>query len=390
MKIIRKIWHLIYFIFYISLYFLSYPLAFLIYGKKKYWLLSEIDFDARDNGYHFFKYINENHPEINSIYIISRKNPYFLKIKNIGRTVEPCSYKHMLLFIASKAKISTSVYGCSPSWCVTNLLKRMHGTGKNIALKHGIFKNTHPNYFKENAHLDLICCGAEPEYEFIKNNFHYDEKNIKYTGLARFDSLHNFTKENEILIMPTWRRWLDKNTIDEFQESDFYKSWISLLTNELLINLANKNNIKIVFYVHPKMNKYISLFRKIKNIEILDSLGGCDLQDHLKKSKLLITDFSSVFFDFAYMKKPTIYYQFDEDRYFNDHYKKAYFDYRRDGFGLVTNTIKEVESELNYLFSNDFQIDNTYLERINKFFVLNDTKNCERIFNAIKEVINGK
>lgn len=390
MKIIRKIWHLIYFIFYLSLYFLSYPLAFLIYGKKEYWLISEINFDARDNGYHFFKYMNENHPEINSIYIISRKNPYFLKIKNIGKTVEPYSYKHMLLFIASKAKISTLVNGCSPSWCVTNLLKRMHDNGKNIALKHGIFKNIHPNYFKENAHLDLICCGAEPEYEFIKNNFHYDEKNIKYTGLARFDSLHNFTKENEILIMPTWRRWLDKNTIDDFQESDFYKSWISLLTNELLINLVNKNNIKIVFYVHPKMNKYISLFRKIKNIEILDSLGGCDLQDHLKKSKLLITDFSSVFFDFAYMKKPTIYYQFDEDRYFNDHYKKAYFDYRRDGFGLVTNTIKEVESELNYLFSNDFKIDNTYLERINKFFVLNDTKNCERIFNAIKEVINGK
>lgn len=392
MKIIKKIWHLIYFVFDILLYFLSFPLAFILYGKKKYWLISEIDFDARDNGYHFFKYINENHPEINSIYLISKKNPYYSKVHEIGKTVEPHSYKHMLLFIASKAKISTVVFGCSPSWCVTNLMKKFHGTGKNIALKHGISKNIHPNYFNENAHLDLICCGAKPEYDFIKNNFHYEGSATKYTGLARFDALRNNSVTNEIFIMPTWRRWLDKISIDEFKKSEFYKSWNLLLNNKLLLNFAKENNYDIVFFVHPKMNKSLSLSLRCenKNIKILYSKDGCDIQQHLKRAKLLITDFSSVFFDFAYMKKPSIYYQFDEDEYYKLHYKKAYFDYRRDGFGLVANTIEEVESELNYLFSNNFKIDKTYIERINNFFALNDTKNCERIYYAIKDVINGK
>lgn len=111
MKIIKKIWHLIYFAFDILLYFLSFPLAFLLYGKKKCWLISEIDFDARDNGYHLFKYINENHPEINSIYLISKKIHIILKFMKLGKLlnhilISICFYlllqkqKFPLLFLA--------------------------------------------------------------------------------------------------------------------------------------------------------------------------------------------------------------------------------------------------------------------------------------------------
>ncbi|MDY6378382.1 MAG: hypothetical protein SPL17_06810, partial [Bacteroidales bacterium] len=39
----------------------SFPLALILYGRKKYWLISEVAFDARDNGIHFFKYISNNH-----------------------------------------------------------------------------------------------------------------------------------------------------------------------------------------------------------------------------------------------------------------------------------------------------------------------------------------
>lgn len=58
MRIFRKTWHGIIFILTIALFFVSFPLAFLLYGRKKYWLISEVDFDARDNGFHFFKYLN--------------------------------------------------------------------------------------------------------------------------------------------------------------------------------------------------------------------------------------------------------------------------------------------------------------------------------------------
>ena len=55
-----------------------------------------------------------------------------------------------------------------------------------------------------------------------------------------------------------------------------------------------------------------------------------DIQNLLKDSALMITDYSSVFMDFAYMEKPEIYFQFDEDQFRSTHYAKGYFDYKKD------------------------------------------------------------
>lgn len=388
MKIVRKIYHGIEFLFTMLIFFASYPLAFILYGKKNYWLIAEIDFDAKDNGYHFFKYMNEKHKEINTLYIISKTNPNYELINNIGKTIEPHSYKHMLVFIAAKAKISTYVHGCSPNGYVTKYLSKFHGTGKNIALKHGIFKNLHPNYFKKNAHLDMICCGAKPEFDFIDSSFGYEKDVAKYTGLARFDALYNLEVKRTILIMPTWRRWLDNITNkEEFKNSEFFRRWNSLLINKNLLQLLDDHNLNIHFYVHPKLNKYLDCFCLNKKIKLFNSINGDSVQQQLKESVLLITDFSSVFFDFAYMRKPAIYYQFDEEKYYQTHYQKAYFDYRENGFGPVCTNEIEIVENIEKIINNNMIIKQKYLDRSNVFFPLCDNMNCERIYEAIKEVL---
>ena len=384
----KKIFHGIIYILTLMIFFISYPIAFALYGRKKYWLISEVDFDARDNGIHFFKYLNKEHPEINSVYLISKKNINYEHVKQIGKVLEPNGYKHMLIFIAAKAKISTLVHGCSPSYYITKYLCKHHCTGKNVALKHGIFKNLHPNYFKENAHLDLICCGGKPEYEFIDKSFGYEKDVAKYTGLARFDALHNIEIKKEIFIMPTWRRWLDSiHNTEEFEISDYYKNWHSLLNDERLLNLAKENDLEICFYVHPKLNRFVDSFDGIKNVNFLNSKAGDDVQEHLKQAAIMITDFSSVFFDFAYMRKPAIYFQFDEDEFYKSHYKKAYFDYRENGFGEVVKNKDEVIEGLNEIIKNNLKIKENYKVRCEQFFPLYDDKNCERIYEAVMEII---
>lgn len=389
MRIIKKTLHGIKYLSLILLLFVSFPIAFILYGQKKYWLISEVYFDARDNGFHFFLYLNKNHPEINSVYLISKHNPNYQIVKCAGKVIEPHSYKHFLIFIAAKAKISTLVHGCSPSGYVTKYLLNHHFTGNNIALKHGIFKNIHPNYFKNKAHLDLICCGAKPEFDFIKNNFGYEDGVASYTGLARFDALHNIKAEREILIMPTWRRWIDSiKNCGDFVNTDFFKRWLGLLNDELFMATIHNNNLKVYFYVHPKLNRFISCFNhNSPNVIFLNSIGGDSIQEHLKKASILITDFSSVFFDFAYMRKPSIFFQFDEDEYYSTHYARGYFDYKRDGFGPVFNSEIDVIKEVIHLIKNNMQIEYKYLDRSNHFFTLTDSNNCERIFNAIKNII---
>ena len=389
MKVIRKIWHGIIFIFTNTLFFVSFPLAFLIYGGKKLWLISEVDFDARDNGFHLFSYLRKNHPDINVVYLISKKNPNYSLVKELGETAKPHSYKHMLMFIAAKAKISTLVIGCSPSWAMNKYLLKHHGTGKNIALKHGVFKNLHPNYFKQNAHLDLICCGAKPEYEFIKDSFGYDESVAQYTGLARFDGLQNVKVKKEILIMPTWRRWLDKvNNEEDFSRSEFFQEWYKLLNNNDFASIVKENDISVVFYVHPKLNKYVELFKKANpDVKFLNSQSGDSVQAHLKSAAITITDFSSIFFDVAYMKKPAIYFQFDEDKYYGSHYQKAYFDYRENGFGPVCISDVEVIKALLSIVKNELKMEPDYLKRADDFFPVHDGNNCSRIYDAIVEVL---
>lgn len=388
MKLVLKIIHGFYFIFIMVLYFLSFPLAYILFKKKHYWLVAETDFDARDNGYHFFKYLNEKHQEINSLYLISRDNPNFEKVNKIGRTIKPKTYKHFLIFIASDVKASSLVFGCSPNSYLTKYLLKHHGPGKNIALKHGLFKNLHPNYFKKNAHLDMICCGAKPEFEFINKSFGYEDGVARYTGLARFDALHDSKAENEIFVMPTWRRWLDGLNVDDFGKSDYFINWNNFLNSSELQNILEKNNLKLTFYVHPKLNKYLSLYgAKSGRIMFLNSLDGDSVQSHLKSAKVLITDFSSVFFDFAYMKKPTIYFQFDEKKFYESHYEKAYFDYRDNGFGSVVTSANELIDSLSLIVQKNFAVEDLYKKRIEEFFPLNDTNNCERIFDSISSLL---
>ena len=100
---------------------------------------------------------------------------------------------------------------------------------------------------------------------------------------------------------------------------------------------------------------------------------------------LLITDFSSVFFDFAYMQKPVLYYQFDEEEYRASHYAQGYFDYRRDGFGEVVTEETELLELLEQYLENDCSLKPEYRQRTEGFFTLHDMHNCERIYNEIIE-----
>ena len=189
--------------------------------------------------------------------------------------------------------------------------------------------------------------------------------------------------------MPTWRRWLDKvNNEEEFAKSDFFQQWYKLLNNKNFADITNTNNISVVFYVHPKLNKYVELFKKANpNVTFLNSKNGDSVQAHLKSAAITITDFSSIFFDIAYMKKPAIYFQFDEEQYYGSHYKKAYFDYRENGFGPVCVSDEEVINSLNSIVNNNLKMEPVYLKRAEEFFPLHDGNNCSRIYDAIVEVL---
>lgn len=369
-----------------------YPYGRLKYQDKHVWLVSERGGEARDNGFHFFRYIRTEHPDIKAYFVIIKNSPDINRVLPYGNVIYQNSFKHRLMFYGAEVLISTHLMGGYTTnqsfYMHFNKQKWFRKHRKVISLKHGITKDDLPILYKENASLDLLICGAKTEFEYIKQNFHYHDGEVQYTGFARFDSLYNNKGKNQVLVMPTWRKYLTGKSREEFIRSEYYRKWNGFLHNEKLTMLLNKYQLNLVFYPHFDIQPYIDLFKTPCSSIIIADNFHYDVQKLLIESKVLLTDYSSVFFDFAYMEKPVIYYQFDKERYRKDHYKQGYFYYETMGFGPLLEKEDEVINAIIEIIRKKFVVDETYLKRINDFFPIRDVNNCKRIFEAIIEVIN--
>lgn len=374
-------------------YALLYPVGRLIYGGKDVWLVAERGTDARDNGYHLFRYIREKHPEKKAYYVISEDAPDYAKMAKLGNIVPYRSLRHYLLFFGAKSLVSTHVMGMAPDRnFYQHMMEKRHKRlvkGKLVFLQHGITKDWMPQFVKENAGLDLFVCGAKPEYEYIRDNYHYTGGEVQYTGFARYDNLASFQLKRQVLIMPTWRDWLIYGagvTRSDVENSPYVCAWNGFLKNPALAEMAKKYDLRFVFYPHPMMQRYIEVFEGAGEHVVIASQKDYDVQQLLKESMLLVTDYSSVFFDFGYMRKPVLHYQFDEAEYRARQYEQGYFDYRENGFGPVTTREDELLGQLEDALAGKCRLKMEYAQRIEGFFPLRDTKNCERIYNEIAKL----
>ena len=369
-------------------FLLCFPLGYLIYRKRDIYIVSERGTDARDNGYHMFKYIVKNHPDKDVYFIIDKRSADYNKVAGIGKVIHYRSWKHVLYFIAAKKKISTHIMGYAPgNMCYfQRISKYIKFPGKHIFLQHGVTKDDLVGLYADKATMDLFICGARPEYEFVKEKFGHPEGVVRYTGFARYDNLHGHATKRQILVMPTWRMYLSKLSKEEFLRSEYYIKWTEILHNSILSDMLRENDLKLVFYPHYEMQKYIDCFQIDDENIIIADFARYDVQQLLIDAKFLVTDYSSVFFDFVYMKKPCAYYQFDKNQFYSQHYKQGYFDYTENGFGDVVENGEDLLATIKKNIELDFVPEPRYLKRMDDFFELRDDHNCERIYQAIEEL----
>lgn len=356
------------------------------------WIIAERGDDARDNGYFFYKYMRENHPEINLWYVIKGTSADCPKVEALGNRVEPKSFKHFVIYCASKVRICASIWGGDLPYAdyFNKMRFCLSKKRKFVFLKHGIIKDFFSNDWAKNAgYPDIFVCGAKPEADYVTANFGLPAAAVKYTGLARFDNLHNVKTKNQILLMPTFRRWLQKMTAEEVAKSEFVSLWQKVLCDERIISALERKNLDLIFYPHYVMQPHIDNFSSPSERVKIAKFKDYDVQQLLIESKLLVTDFSSVFFDFGYMKKPTVYYQFDRERYVTEHYDytKGYFDYDKMGFGEVALDHEQLVNAMCECIDRDFALPEKYEERISEFFPLHDKNNCERILDETRALL---
>lgn len=383
------------------LYWISYPV---LHGRG-IWLIGERYDTAQDNSYHLFKYIRNNHPDLPVFYVIDRNSVDYDKVSRYGHVIHHGSLRHKLYLLHAQcavnsydvdAYLSPREYGKSEFLVLFGDLLRY----KRVFLGHGVsFNDVSKALIRNRTSFDLITATTLPEANYMKSQLNYD-KQVAITGMARYDALVPIsdTAPKVILVMPTWRRnlvvpsymkqsaYLIKTAERNFLESDYYAFYQELLSDTRLLSILDEFDVELRFYPHYEMQRYLGHFSSSHpRVKIL-GLGQEDVQSLLIQCSMLITDYSSVFFDVAYMNKPIIYAHFDYDHFYNTQYKPGYFDYEQDGFGPVCSTVAEVVAAIDRYAKAGFANDERYTRRIETTFKHRDRENCKRIFEAISQL----
>ena len=365
--------------------------------KKKFaniWLICEEKAEARDNGYWFFRKMCENHPEQECIYAIDGNSVDYKKVKGLGTVIEFGSFKHWLLYFTCAFNISSQKGGKpNAALCAFIELNDWHNA-HNVFLEHGVTINKVIWLFADRSRFDMMVASTIPEFEFKEKFFGYPKGVIQLTGLPRWDNLHNVTvRKKRIVVMPTWRYWFNLkskeqgNLTHDFMNSEYLKRWKEFLDCDELNRLIVEYNLEVIFYPHRNMQSHLKDFKNAVNTKaILASWTEYDIQELMISSEMMITDYSSVFFDMVYMKKPIIFYQFDLQDFRKGQYEEGYFDYQNNAFGKSCFELNELLAEFERIIKNEFRCDKKYLEAHATYFPYYDTNNSERVFKAIKKI----
>lgn len=375
------------------IYRISYRFYKLIHFKK-IWLISDRTTVANDNGMHLFKYIVEQkNKNIMPCFVIDKNSDDYQKMKKIGKVIPFNSFKYKMYFLMSDKIISSQ----ADQWVLNafgknNNFYRDLYTYQYIFLQHGITKNDISGWLNYNdKNIKVFVTAANKEYDSIINgNYGYNKDSVKLTGFPRYDNLTNNPKKI-IAIMPTWRKALQgrvnitEGTRDynfNFKNSEYFNFYNNLINDKKLLEVMDKYGYKGIFVIHPSHKENYIDFKGNSTFSVVS--GFADYQKIFRESSLLVSDYSSVTFDFAYLKKPVIYSQFDKKTFMENHiYTEGYFHEKLSGFGPVTSDYEEtVNTIINYI-ENDCKMEDKYLKRVADFYKYDDKNNCKRVYEEI-------
>lgn len=172
-----------------------------------------------------------------------------------------------------------------------------------------------------------------------------------------------------IAYMPTWRGKSTENPKDSIEQ---------LVTEFSFLKEQLKGRYNLLLKVHP------FIFDKVKNIEEISASlisDQLDCNQILSAVDILITDFSSVFFDFLSLNRPIIFYGWDEDLYEKE--RGLYFD-SAELPGQISRTVYEIIETID----NIEQYDYGYLKEWSKDFIAYDDGQASK--RCVEYIFEGK
>jgi CDP-glycerol glycerophosphotransferase (TagB/SpsB family) len=275
---------------------------------------------------------------------------------------------------------------------------------KRAFVQHGVMNTTQCQWCgREAINLSLLTTTARREYEMMLSApIGYTDGQVRLTGMPRYDRLTPRTGDT-IVLMPTWRKGLldevgQLGTFGEraaaFAASVFASEWRAIAESEEAARLKQSHGVKLTLVWHPQIH---SAFRRWSGgseakVEALLGREPNDFETLKNTAALLVTDYSSISFDFAYLGKPVAYYQFDADKMLTDrtyHRYRPDFDFAGEGFGPVIRSRGDVLRWIVEAVEGGGGMKEPFRTRAAQFFRYRDKNNCQRVWSEIVRLTSG-
>lgn len=349
-------------------------------------LMSE-NLGAADNTYQLFKTAIDN-GEKKTFYIVSRE--YY-------ESKEEDKYKRKMIIHNSKKHHFLQAF--SSKWIgsyslrnelltTTDVYKDIHYSfipAKWFFIPHGMAvgdKNVAMLYKWAWDNPYATYANAQLERNTYANKYQF--KNVYCVGSPRMDKWHNDNLDKDsIIIFFTWRMGLSKGRLrkeEDYENSNYYKTIIKIVSS-IKSHFPDK---KLTYVFHHEVVK-AGIDNIIKNglkefdidyIYFNNNLDVKKFNEIFRDAKYLITDFSSVAYDFSSKSDSIVIYYLD-DKFIEYHYplENAFFDIQ---LGEIAHNCEELIDKLSLKHPSDESIN-----RRKKFFYKNDNQNSQRVYDCI-------
>lgn len=372
------------------------------FRKQKIWLFLDKIYKGGDSSEYLYKYAEKQKDDIRKYYLLDETAADYARMKKEGyRPLKRGSLKHHLVFLNSDLVIASNstVFAFNDFPFDRSLAIRGDTHFQVACVQHGMSVQKiaiAQQRLRDNTRL--YFCASKYEIENLSKPVYdyegYDA--LKLTGVPRYDGLVD-RKEKILLLSPTWRmnsvlpvqksEGFARDYNPNFKETNYYKVYNSLINDPRLLDAARAHGYRIQYVLHPLISPQAEDFITNDLVEIIPSIGNMSYEKIFCEAALMVSDYSGVQFDFAYMRKPVVYLHHND---IPQHYEEGTYHYDTMSFGEICHTNDELIDVLIQYMERDCEMPEFYRRRADDFFEFSDHKNCERIYPIMLEYTNAR
>lgn len=358
---------------------------------KENWVICESFFGKSysDSPKYIYQYICKNYPgKYRFIWVVNNK----VKIPYHPTKVKRFSIRYAYYLARSKYNVFNVR---QPEWVIKRkdnvFLQTWHGTPlKKLVFDQEEVMAASPLYkaqfYKQSRIWDYLVSANHFSTNAFRSAFLYDKEVLEY-GYPRNDLMYSPNKKDivaklkqklqipegkkTILYAPTWRD-------DEYYGRGEYKFTLKLNLRLLRQELGED------YIVLLRTHYFIANNLDISGVEdfVVNVSKYDDITELYLISDLLITDYSSVFFDYANLKRPILFYTYDLEKY-RDMMRGFYLDIEKDVPGPILFTDEEVVEAIKNIDTISAEYKDKYEEFYSKYCSLEDGHASEKVAKRV-------